>query len=297
MSIRLWTASLLGVLASGLPAAGGPAPAPKLKLTEFGSDSTAFDVISTLIEGPTEALLWDAQYHVSDARRLADGIAATGKHLKAIVISHPDHDHYMGAAILVERFPGTPVYLTPAALEEYNRTAAQNLKGEKMRPGGEAPDSVVTPQPLPSDHLTVDGQEVELIPDLAGDVLKPTNSILWIPSLKTVLAADVAFNGVHPWLGSSDSASRAAWRASLKRVASLHPTTVVAGHKRNLDAPDSPDVLDFMERYLDDFDAGLHASADPQAFLATMKQKYPDLAVPVLVIFSTRIAFRAKAGS
>jgi glyoxylase-like metal-dependent hydrolase (beta-lactamase superfamily II) len=204
----------------------------------------------------------------------------------------------MGAAILVERFPGTPVYLTPAALEEYNRTAAQNLKGEKMRPGGEAPDSVVTAQPLPSNHLTVDGEVVELIPDLAGDVLKPTNSILWIPSLKTVLAADVAFNGVHPWLGSSDSASRAAWRASLQQIAALHPTKVVAGHKRSLDAPDSPDVLNFMRRYLDDFDNGLRSSADPQAFLGTMKQKYPDLVVTVLVMYSTRIAFqRAKAGS
>src|SRR5512140_3882275 len=84
----------------------------RLHLEEVGSDSTSFDVISTLIVGPTEVLVWDAQYHVGDARALADRIAATGKHLKAIVLSHPDHDHFAGTAVLVERFPGTPVYMT-----------------------------------------------------------------------------------------------------------------------------------------------------------------------------------------
>ena len=86
-----------------------------LRLEEVGADSTAFDVTATMIVGPTEVLLWDTQYHVADATRLADRIAATGKHLKAIVISHPDHDHFMGAAKIVERFPGTPVYMTAAA--------------------------------------------------------------------------------------------------------------------------------------------------------------------------------------
>ena len=69
-----------------------PSHSSKLHLEEVGSDSTAFHVTSTLIVGPTEVLVWDAQYHLDDARRLADRIAATGKHVKAIVLSHPDHD-------------------------------------------------------------------------------------------------------------------------------------------------------------------------------------------------------------
>ena len=52
-------------------------PRSKLHLEEVGSDSTSFDVVATLIVGPTEVLLWDTQYHVADARRLADRIAAT----------------------------------------------------------------------------------------------------------------------------------------------------------------------------------------------------------------------------
>src|SRR5262249_57346476 len=115
------------------------------------------------------------------------------------------------------------VYMTPTALAEYMRTAARDFGGEKSRRPTVMADSIVTPAALPSNHLMVDGETIEVIPDLAGDVLKATNSALWIPSLRTVLAADIAFNGVHPWLGASDAASRAAWRESLKKLAEYHP--------------------------------------------------------------------------
>jgi len=285
----------LGLMATEIVAGRRPT-APKLHLEEFGADSTAWHVTSTLIVGPTEVLLWDAQYHLADARRLADRVAATGKRLTAIVLSHPDHDHYLGAAAIVERFPGTPVYMTAAALDEYRKTAPREFAQEKARNKDQVPDSIVTPTELPSNRLTVDGEVVEVIPDLTGDVRRPTNSALWIPSLETVLAGDIAFNGVHPWLGSSDPASRAAWKQSLEKLAALHPKAVVAGHKRDLRGPDSPAVLDFMRRYLTDFEAGKKASTTPDALIALLKGKYPDLADLVLAIFSSRIAFRPEAG-
>ncbi len=148
------------------------------------------------------------------------------------MISHADHDHYSGAAVIVERFPGTPVYMTPKALAEFKKTYATYFAGEKARKPELMADSVVTPAPLPSTHLTVDGAAVEVIPDLQGDVLEPSNSVLWIPSLKAVLAGDVVFNGVHPWLAASTPESRAAWQGSLKRIAALKPRIVIAGHKR-----------------------------------------------------------------
>ena len=266
--------------------------AAKLRLEEIGADSTAFHAVATLIVGPTEVLAWDAQYRVADAQRVADRIAATGKKLKAIVISHPDHDHYMGAAKIVERFPGTPVYMTAAGLAEYERTAPRQFQGEKARQPALVPDSLVTPKPLPSMHLTVDGEAVEVIPDLTGDVLTPTNSFLWIPSLRTALAGDIAFNGVHPWLGASSEASRVAWRAAVKRIADLHPVSVVAGHKKDIASPDSPDVLRFMDQYLADFDSLRKTSANGDELRTAMLQKYPDLAVRGLLAFGARAAYQ-----
>jgi len=270
------------------------APSPKLHLEEVGSDSTSFDVVATMIVGPTEVLLWDAQYHAAEARRLADRIAATGKHLKAIIISHPDHDHYSGAAAIVERFPGTPVYMTAKALAHFD-TTKQFFQREKARRPGVMMDSLVTPQVLPSTHLTVDGEEVTVIPDLTGDVIIPTNSALWIPSLRTVLAGDIAFNGVHPWLGSSSEASRAAWKAAVAKLAALHPAVVVAGHKKDVTSPDSPDVLRFMDSYLSDFDSFRKSSSSAEELRSSMMRKYPDLAVAGLLGYGAQVAFKPQS--
>jgi len=112
----------------------------------------------------------------------------------------------------VERFPGTPIYMTPAAIAEFIRTAEGMRVQGKQGLGAEVPDSLFHPLPYPSGGLTVDGVPVRLLADLQGDVLHPTNSALWIPSLRAVLAGDIVFNGVFPYLAASTPASRAAWQ-------------------------------------------------------------------------------------
>lgn len=266
--------------------------APRLRLIQFTSDTSSFNVGSTLILGSTEAILVDAEMHMSDARREADSIARIDTHLKAIFITHPDEDHYLGAQAFVERFPGTPVYMTTTAIEEFNKTSAKFLEGARKQSPAEAPDSVVTPQPLPSTTLSVDGQRIEVIPDLQGDVLRPSNSVLWIPSLKTVIAGDVVFNHVHPWFGASDSASRQRWHDSLRRLAALHPAVVIAAHKATPTTPDTPDVIQAMDAYLTDFDAARRTSPNADALIAAMNAKYSSYAIPVLLKYSAFISYR-----
>jgi glyoxylase-like metal-dependent hydrolase (beta-lactamase superfamily II) len=286
-------AALLAASVIGF-AASAPAQQSKLRVELVGSDSTAFDVVSALVVGPTELIVWDAQYHVADARRLADRIAATGKRPKAIIISHPDHDHFMGTAVLVQRFPGTPVYMNTQALAWFDTTAARAFQGEKTRNPTMFADSLVRPQPLRTTHLTVDGEALEVIGEMTGDVIAPTSSVLWIPSLKTVLAGDVVFNDVHPWLGSSDVASRRAWRASLDRIENLRPAIVVAGHKKDVNAADSPASIAFMKRYLADFDSLRTIVSSPEALVAGMKQRHPNLAVEGLLRYAARQAFMGE---
>ena len=80
-----------------------------LTLVKVGGGESAFHTVATLIVGPSESILWDAQYRVSGGKRVAERIAETGTTLKAVVLSHADHDHYMGAMEVIKRFPGTPV--------------------------------------------------------------------------------------------------------------------------------------------------------------------------------------------
>jgi glyoxylase-like metal-dependent hydrolase (beta-lactamase superfamily II) len=280
-------------LALPLLAASLNAQSPsRLKLEQFVADSTSFDVNAVLIVGPTEALLVDGQYHLPDAQRVAQAIAASGKKLIGIFLTHPDHDHYAGTAAIVERFPGTPVYMTKAALTAYQATAPKDFQGEKSRQPALFPDSLVTPRELPATRLTVDGETIEIIPDLQGDVLAPVNSIVWIPSLRTVIAGDVVFNGVHPWLAVSTPATRRAWRQSLQRILDLKPAIVIAGHKPNAAASDDPSVVRAMDQYLVDFDAARAASADAPAMVASMMQKYRTWVVGGLLRYSAMQTFK-----
>jgi len=265
----------------------------QLRLEHVGADTdAAFRVMATVIVGPTESVLWDGQYKVSDGKRLADRVAATGTRLKAIVISHADHDHYMGAMEVLKRFPDTPVYMAASTLADFKERSAQDLEAERKRPNADAPETLVTPQLLPQEPLTVDGNRLEVITDLGGDVRKPASSALWIPSLRAVLVADLAFSGIHPWLGDSDTASRAAWRSSIKKIADLKPAIVVAGHKADVAAPDTPEVLTFMQSYLANFDRLMQSAATPDDLVTAMRERYPELKLPGLMAAGARRNFK-----
>lgn len=292
---RRWMGALMALALLASPAFGqnkaASTPEP-LRLDVYTAGDDGYDVDSTLILGKTEAILVDAQFRRGDALKLADQIASTGHNLKAIFITHPDDDHYAGLAVLHARFPQAHVYMTPAALDEFQRTVADSLAGMKKRFPAEAPDSLPTPEALPDGGLAVDGQSIEVVRDLQGDYMeKAANSFLWIPSLRAVIAGDLVFNGVHPWLAGSTAKIRADWRHSLRRIQALHPRIVVAGHKRTPEMPDSPAALAFMNQYLKDFDAASKTAHDADGLVAAMRQKYPNLAQEGFLKYAARTAF------
>src|ERR1700733_11731012 len=97
---------IAGAAVNGVSQSQTSQPVKAALLLEIYTASEAnFGVTSTLIYGNTEAFLVDAQFHISDATRLADHIAARQVRLKAIFVTHPDDDHYLGLAVLHERFP------------------------------------------------------------------------------------------------------------------------------------------------------------------------------------------------
>jgi glyoxylase-like metal-dependent hydrolase (beta-lactamase superfamily II) len=120
-------------------------------------------------------------------------------------------------------------------------------------------------------------------------VLRPANSFVWIPSLKTVITGDIVFNQVHPWLAASDVESRARWHQSIAHIVALHPNVVIAGHK-SPGATDSPAALHAMDQYLTDFDAARSSSTDAKAMVATIEAKYPGWTVPLLLNYSAQRA-------
>jgi len=287
--LALLSTLVLGITQSVVPLAGqGAGP---LHLDVYTADSNAFGVTSTLISGRTEAILVDAQFRISDARKLADRVGATGRRLKAIIVTHPHPDHYFGLGTLLDRFPGTPVYISAAGARDFAEHAKAKIAQWTPIYGAEVPRAVPTPQPLPSERFTVDGQAVEVIADLQGDELVRSNSVLWVPSLRAPIAGDVVFLETHVWLAESNTQTRQAWLASLRRLSALRPEIVVPGHKRSADLPNDPASLRFTAQYIEDFEAAQAVATNADSLMAAVHRKYPNLGLPIILTLAAKAAF------
>src|SRR5512147_731836 len=68
---------------------------------------------STLISGERDAVLVDTFLTIDQSQTLVDWVAASGKNLTAIYVTHAHGDHFFGLVPLLERFPNAKAIATP----------------------------------------------------------------------------------------------------------------------------------------------------------------------------------------
>jgi len=144
-SVRRWIICLVFsciMMMVGVREGAAAAPSTGLHVDVFVGDSESWGVTSTLVYGKSEAIVIDSQLRVSQARKLADEISSKEVHLKAIITSHPDEDHYFGTAVLHERFPDASIYMTAAAVEQFKAKSDKYLAYFKKKSPSETPDSL-----------------------------------------------------------------------------------------------------------------------------------------------------------
>jgi len=100
------------------------------------------------------------------------------------------------------------------------------------------------------------------------------SSVLWSPGLRLLVAGDVAYNDIHPYLAETTTQSRAEWAATADRLRELNPAAVVAGH-RNPDRPDDPAILVETATYLRDFNECEAATTTAEQLYSAMLERYP----------------------
>ena len=106
-----------------LSLAAAPALAAPLQLDVYNpQEKGIFPVSSTLVSGPKEAVLFDAQFSVKDGEKLVQMIKASGKTLKEIVITSGDPDFYFGLEPLVKAFPQAKVVASQAVGDHIKAT-------------------------------------------------------------------------------------------------------------------------------------------------------------------------------
>lgn len=244
-------------LALLLPLFASSAFAAPLQLDVYNpQDKAIFPVSSTLVSGPKEAILFDAQFSTKDGEQLVQMIRASGKTLKAIVITSGDPDFYFGLQPIVEAFPQVKVLATPQVVDHIRATKEAKLQfwGPQMKDG--APTSLTVPQATTQTQFTVDDETLEL--RHANDYA----AYIWIPANRAIIGGTGVASGIHVWTADTQSEQqRSAWRSVLSEMQSLQPTQVVPGHYIG-DRPTGDKAIRFTLDYLQSFEQALGAKKD-----------------------------------
>ena len=209
-------------------------------------------ISATLIAGEHDAVLVDALLTAGQARDLADWVAARGKHLTAVYITHGHGDHWFGLGTILKRFPDARGFALPAVIEQMRPALTPEfLAVWKSRFPEQIPDDLVLADPLPSGTFELEGQELVAVE--LGHTDTDQTTCLHVPAIGLVVAGDAAYNDVHLYLAESSPQGRRDWLSALDTIEALRPRAVIAGHKR-ADRTDDPRIIDETRAYIHDFD-------------------------------------------
>ena len=197
----------------------------------FFSDEEGFAVASVIVMGKNDAVLLDAQWTLSSAHRVIAEILETGKVLKAIYLSHAHPDHYFGAGVIAEAFPGARVVAVPSEADIMNKQFFGKIEiWESVIGAHNVCRKSVTVEALESNHLDLEGERLEIIPRVMGDMRY--NTMVWIPAIKTLYASDVLFNQSHPFTCELTAEERSLWIAEIDKIDGMGAEVIIPGHQK-----------------------------------------------------------------
>ena len=264
-----------GLVIAAMVAAATPAAQSKFTLkVHTGRGQVGYDVNSTMIVGERDILLIDPQFSLSEAHKLAAEILETKKRLATIYSTHAHPDHLFGLAVLKQAFPEAKIVALPAtvAAAKTGWPARQKfwfpVYGNNI-PGPEP----VLPEELATPLLTLEGEDFPITGGVQG-ADGPGNSFVYVPSLKTVITGDIVFDRVY--FGVPRDAARQNWLKTIEQIAALKPAIVVPGHEGPGATRDMRSI-EFMKKYIADWDANVARSKTAAEMRANVLQQYPGL--------------------
>jgi glyoxylase-like metal-dependent hydrolase (beta-lactamase superfamily II) len=234
---------------------------------------------ATLIYGERDAVLVDTFLTIDQSVQLADEVAASGKNLTHVYITHGHGDHFFGLGALKQRFPNIRAVATAVVIDRIaGQLEPDMLDGFwRQRFPGQIPDDPIVPASLDGASIELEGRA--LIPIDTGYTDTADSTSLHVPSIGLIAAGDVVYNGIHPYLGESSAQTRLQWIDALDKLGTLGARAVVAGHKIPGN-DDDPEAIAQTRQYLRDFIRLDQATDTPRQLFDAMIELYPDRANP-----------------
>ena len=229
---------------------------------------------TTLIYGEREALLVDTFLSDQQTAELADWIAASGRRLSTIYITHGHPDHFFGLKLLRDRFPEARAIATPEVVDAM-QAALQPVSVENWRRRFPEliPNSLTVAERLDRPAFKLEGNDIIAV-DI-GHTDTDHTTCLHVPSIALVIAGDAIYNGTHPYLVESNHEGLLAWLAAIDKIEALKPQAVVVGHGP-LDPDNAPRHIGETRRYIRDFMRLDAETTTARELYDSMLALYPD---------------------
>jgi len=234
---------------------------------------------STLIYGRRDAVLVDALLTVEQTQALVEWVAASGKNLTTIYVTHGHGDHFFGLGALLDRFPNARAVATPDVVKVMRKQASPEYVATFWKPRypTQIPERLMIAEELKGNVIDLEGHELVAVE--VGHTDTDHTTCLHVPSVDLVVAGDAAYNDVHLYLAESNGQTRKEWIAALDKIETLKPRAVIAGHKK-AEKDDSPRIIEETRQYIRDFESLAKMTTTARELYDKMLELYPDRANP-----------------
>jgi glyoxylase-like metal-dependent hydrolase (beta-lactamase superfamily II) len=236
-------------------------------------DEKGFEVASVLVMGKTDAILLDAQWTLSNAHRVIAEILETGRNLQAIYLSHAHPDHYFGAGTIAQAFPQARVVAVPSEAEIINREFFGKMEIWEQAIGSHNVCRKTTKVEALTKDLILEGERLEIITEVLGDMRY--NTMVWIPSIRTLYASDVLFNQAHPFTCEVTAEDRRQWVDEIDKIERMGAEVIIPGHQKPGMQFDRSSLA-FTKEYLAATERELTKAHDVATFYYAMAERFPE---------------------
>ena len=244
---------------------------------------------ATLIYGERDAVLVDAFLTIEQAHAAVEWIAASGKNLTTIYITHGHGDHFFGLGALLDRFPNAKAVATPNVLKVMRQQTSREFVASfwNARYPGQIPEHLVLAEELKGNVIDLEGLDLVVVE--VGHTDTDHTTCLHVPSVGLVVAGDAAYNDVHLYLMESNPRTRQEWISALDTIEELKPRAVIAGHKKP-EKDDGPRIIEETRQYIRDFERVAEMMTTARELYDKMLELYPDRANPGSLWGSAHVA-------